>query len=92
MESQIESIFKVLIKEVLINGVNKNFVPFWVDSQDDIDNDPYTNDCSSETNKNNPHAYTEFSIRNGAMESFVCIEKPPGIEHTVSQMSNNFPN
>ena len=63
--------------------MNKKFVPFWIDAAEDIDNDPYTSDCSEETNRANPHAYTEFTIVNGDLESFVCIDKPPGITYTV---------
>ena len=49
-----------------------------MDSSEDLDNDPYKNDCSEISNMNAPHAYSEFSIQNGQMKSFVCIEKPPG--------------
>lgn len=64
----------------MINGARKIYVPFWVDSVADAD-DPYTTDCSLETTKANPHAYAEFTIVNGELdyESFVCVEKAPGI-------------
>ena len=53
-------------------------MPFWIDASEQIENDPYSTDCTAGTTANNPHAYTEFSIQNGALESVVCIEKPPG--------------
>ena len=56
----------------------KNFAPFWIDSNVDIENDPYTSDCSDPTNATNPHAYTQFTIINGEISSKNCIEKPPG--------------
>jgi len=56
----------------------KNFAPFWIDSNVDIENDPYTSDCSYPTNATNPHAYTQFTIINGEVSSKNCIEKPPG--------------
>ena len=68
----------VYIKEVFINGILKNFAPFWIDSDVDIENDPYTTDCSGQTNAINPHAYTQFTIINGEITSQNCIEKPPG--------------
>ena len=71
-------IIKVLIKKFMINGVHKKFVPFWIDAAEDIDNDPYTTDCSGATNEANPHAYSEVSIQNGAFNSAVCIKKSPG--------------
>ena len=73
-----QNLFKVFIKQLLINGVNKKFIPFWIDAAEDIDNDPYTSDCGEDTSITNPHAYTEFEIVNGDLVSFVCIEKPPG--------------
>ena len=63
---------------MLINGVSKKFVPFWIDAAEDIENDPYTTDCSDVTTETNPHAYTELSIQNGALNSVVCIKKLPG--------------
>ena len=62
----------------MVNGVSQKILPFWIDDGNHIENDPYTSDCIDETNLLNPHAYTEFSIRNGIPESFVCIKKPPG--------------
>ena len=70
--------FKVFIKEIFINGVLQTFGPMWIDSDVDIDNDPYTSDCVDQTNRSNPHAYTKFTIKNGALISKTCIEKPPG--------------
>ena len=49
-----------------------------MDSDVDIENDPYTSDCIDKTNDINPHAYTQFEITNGKMISKNCIEKPPG--------------
>ena len=63
---------------MLVNGVRKKFVPFWIDAAEDIENDPYTTDCSDATSETNPHAYTELSIQNGALGSVVCIKKLPG--------------
>ena len=42
--------------------------------------DPYTTDCSSETTKANPNAYSEFTIVNGELDydSIICVEKSPG--------------
>ena len=56
----------------------KKIAPFWIDSNVDIENDPYTSDCSYQTNATNPHAYTQFTIINGEVSSKNCIEKPPG--------------
>ena len=67
------------IKEIFINGVSKDFTPIWIDSSDEIEDDPYQSDCGGSTNASNPHAYTKFSITSGAMTSKTCIEKPPGI-------------
>ena len=67
-----------LYQGFFINSVRKYFVPFWIDSNVDIDNDPYTTDCSDPTNASNPHAYTQFTITNGEISSRNCIEKPPG--------------
>ena len=64
--------------EILINGISKSFAPFWIDSNVDIENDPYRSDCSDPTNAANPHAYTQFTIINGEISSQNCIEKPPG--------------
>ena len=69
---------QVYIKEFFINSIRKHFVPFWIDSTVDIENDPYTTDCSDQTNATNPHAYTQFTITNGELSSQNCIEKPPG--------------
>ena len=63
---------------MIVNGVSKKFVPFWIDSAENIENDPYTTDCSDATTETNPHAYTELSIQNGALDSVVCIKKSPG--------------
>ena len=71
-------ILQVYIKEFFINGILKSFTPIWIDSDADIENDPYTTDCSGESNTTNPHAYTEFRIINGELTSSNCIEKPPG--------------
>ena len=73
-----QNLLKVFIKQLLINGVSKKFVPFWIDAAEDIDNDPYISDCNEDTSSTYPHAYTEFEIVNGDLVSFVCIEKPPG--------------
>ena len=62
----------------MINGVLKDYCPIWLDSDENIENDPYTSDCVDPTNATNPHAYTQFIISNGAMTSRTCIEKPPG--------------
>ena len=62
----------------MINGVLKDFSPIWIDSDVDIENDPYTSDCIDPTNTTNPHAYTHFIISNGVMTSQNCIKKPPG--------------
>ena len=66
------------IKEIYINTVLKDIGPIWIDSNFDIDNDPYTSDCVGLTNEANPHAYTEFTITNGEIISRNCIEKSPG--------------
>jgi len=71
-------IFQVYIKELRINGTPKIFVPFWLDSEDDIDNDPYTSDCSGRTSRNNTHAYSEFTIVDGELIEKTCIIKPAG--------------
>ena len=71
------SIFQVYIKEFFINGILKSFTPLWIDSDVDIANDPYTTDCSGQSNETNPHAYTELKIINGELTSSICIEKPP---------------
>ena len=63
---------------MFINSVRKNFVPFWIDSNVDIENDPYTSDCSGRTDASKPHAYTQFTITNGELSSRNCIEKQPG--------------
>ena len=62
----------------MINGVPKGFTPIWIDSDLDIENDPYTSDCVDPTDATNTHAYTKFTITNGEMSSKNCIEKPPG--------------
>lgn len=74
----ISFLIQVLIKEILINGAHKDFVPIWIDSNVDIENDPYASDCISLSNTNNPHAYTKFTVINGQLTSKNCIEKPPG--------------
>ena len=78
MEKGLFYILQVYIKEFFINGILKSFTPIWIDSDADIENDPYTTDCSGESNTTNPHAYTEFRIINGELTSSNCIEKPPG--------------
>ena len=72
------SIFQVYIKDFFINGILKSFTPIWVDSDADIENDPYTTDCSGQSNTTNPHAFTKFDIINGELTSQICIAKPPG--------------
>ena len=69
------------IKEFHINGVLKPFAPFWLDHNGDLQNDPYTTDCSSTTNITNPHAYSDITIHNGLPASKTCIKKPPGKNH-----------
>ena len=59
---------QVYIKEIFINNVRINFVPFWIVSELD-------SDCSEQTNASNPHAYTQFTITNGEISSQICIEK-----------------
>ena len=76
--TRIYLIFKVFISEIFINGILKNFVPIWIDSADNIENDNYRSDCVDPTNTTNPHAYEKFTIKNGIMISNECIEKPPG--------------
>ena len=66
----------------------KNFAPFWIDSNVDIENDPYTSDCSDPTNATNPHAYTQFTIINGEISSKNCIEKLPGNPYLKNTDSN----
>ena len=78
---------QVYIKEIIINGVLKNFAPFWIDSDVDIETDPYRSDCSDQTNASNPHAYTQFTIIKGEISSMNCIEKPPG-ESIMKKYSN----
>ena len=56
----------------------KTFTPFWIDHDDNLENDPYTSDCTSPTNFNTPHAYADITIHNGKLHSKVCIEKAPG--------------
>ena len=75
---QLKLYFQVYIKEFFINGILKSFTPLWIDSDVDIANDPYTTDCSGQSNETNPHAYTELKIINGELTSSICIEKPPG--------------
>ena len=75
---QLKLYFQVYIKEFFINGILKSFTPVWIDSDVDIASDPYTTDCSGQSNTTNPHAYTEFRIINGELTSSNCIEKPPG--------------
>ena len=66
------------LKEIFINGIIKDFTPIWIDSDIAIENDPYTSDCSERTSAAKPHAYTQFTIKNGALTTKNCIEKPPG--------------
>ena len=75
--------------EVYINGVLKDIGPIWIDSDVNIDNDPYTSDCVDGTSKANPHAYTQFTIENGEIISKNCIEKPPGTNLLVFMMLTN---
>ena len=70
--------FKVFIKEFYINGVIKDFTPFWIDQDGNLENDPYTVDCSLPTNIVNPHAYSDITIHDGQLQSRTCIEKQPG--------------
>ena len=56
----------------------KDFVPFWIDQDGDLENDPYTTDCSTETNMTHPHAYSDITIQNGQVQSKTCIKKQPG--------------
>ena len=67
------------MKEFYVNGVLKDFTPFWIDQDGDLENDPYTTDCSAPTDITHPHAYADISIHNGKIVSKTCIEKPPGI-------------
>ena len=62
-------LIQVYIKEIFINRVRKNFVPFWIVSDVDID-------CSDQTDASHPLAYTQFTIINGEISSKDCIEKP----------------
>ena len=71
-------IFQVYIKDFFINGILKSFTPIWVDSDADIENDPYTTDCSGQSNATNPNAFTQFEIINGEQTSQICIKKQPG--------------
>ena len=70
--------FKVFIKDFYVNGVLKTFTPFWIDQDGDLENDPYTSDCTSPTNFNTPDAYADIEIQNGKLLSKTCIEKAPG--------------
>ena len=58
----------------------KDFGPIWIDDNTDIDNDPYTTECIGKTNSINPHAYTQFTIKNGEIIELLshCIIKQPG--------------
>ena len=56
----------------------KDFAPFWIDQDGDLENDPYTTNCSTETNMTHPHAYSDITIQNGQVKSKTCIEKQPG--------------
>ena len=69
--------FKVFIKEFYINGVIKDFTPFWIDQDGNLENDPYTVDCSAPSNMSHPHAYSDITIHNGQLQSRTCIEKQP---------------
>ena len=71
-------LFKVFIKDFYINGVLKTFTPFWIDQDGNLENDPYTSDCTSQTNINTPHAYADIVIHNGKLFSKTCIEKASG--------------
>ena len=75
--------FQVFIKEFYINSVLKDFAPFWIDQDGDLENDPYTTDCSAETNMTHPHAYSDITIQNGQVQSKTCIEKQPGFYFKV---------
>ena len=61
-----------------MNGVLKDFTPFWLDQDGNLENDPYTTACSSQTNITNPDAYVDITIHNGQVKSKTCIEKAPG--------------
>ena len=78
VNDNLSDLFQVYIKEFFINGVLKDYSPIWIDSDVNIENDPYTTDCHDPTNETNPHAYTQLTISNGVMTSNNCIEKPPG--------------
>lgn len=67
----------------------KDIGPIWIDSEDNIDNDPYTSDCIDQTNQESPHAYTQFTITNGEISSKNCIEKPPGNNRFVLRIQIN---
>ena len=67
----------------------KDIGPIWIDSDVNIDNDPYTSECVDRTSKANPHAYTQFTIENGEIISKNCIEKPPGTNLLVFMMLTN---
>ena len=69
---------KVYIKTFFINGVQRNFTPFWLDLDGNLENDPYTSDCAMDTNATNPHAYSDITIQNGQIQSKTCIKKQPG--------------
>ena len=69
--------FKVFIKEFHINGVTKDFTPFWIDQDGNLENDPYTVDCSSSSTITHPHAYSDVTIHNGQLQSRTCIQKQP---------------
>lgn len=49
-----------------------------MDHDGDLENDPYTTDCSGHTDMTNPHAYADIQIHNGKLVSKTCIEKQPG--------------
>ena len=49
-----------------------------MDSQEDIDDDTYTSDCSEPTSTNNTHAYSQFTIIDGELREKDCIIKPAG--------------
>ena len=49
-----------------------------MDSKKDIDDDPYTSDCSEPTSTDKTHAYSQFTIIDGEMTEKDCIIKPAG--------------
>ena len=47
-------------------------------SKEDINDDPYTSDCSKPTSPDNTHAYSQFTIIDGELTEKDCIIKPAG--------------